>query len=82
VLHIVPQIRYLGFSHLREEGSLDYNGGFVRLQIHVNFDTIINRQQPPSQAGSLKATHQQRHYLEQQISKAEYTNTQQDLTVG
>jgi hypothetical protein len=31
--------------HLREEGSLDYNGGFVRLQIHMNFDTIIYRQQ-------------------------------------
>jgi hypothetical protein len=33
--------------HSREEGSLDYDGGFVRLQIHVNFDTIINRQQAP-----------------------------------
>jgi hypothetical protein len=32
---------------LREEESLDYDGGFVRLQIHVNFDTIINRQQAP-----------------------------------
>jgi hypothetical protein len=46
-LHIVTQIRYLGFSHLREEGSLDYDEGFVRLQIHVNFDTIINRQHWP-----------------------------------
>jgi hypothetical protein len=27
--------------------TLDYDGGFVRLQIHVNFDTIINRQQAP-----------------------------------
>jgi hypothetical protein len=44
-LHIVPRIRYLGFSHLREEGSLDYDGGFVCLQIHMNFDTAINRQQ-------------------------------------
>jgi hypothetical protein len=43
-LHIVPRIRYLGFSHLREEGSLDYDGGFVRLQIQTNFDTTINRQ--------------------------------------
>jgi hypothetical protein len=34
VLHIVPQIQYLGFSHLREEGSLDYDGEFVRLQVH------------------------------------------------
>jgi hypothetical protein len=33
--------------HSREEGSLDYDGGFVRLQIHVNFDTIINCQQGP-----------------------------------
>jgi hypothetical protein len=31
--------------HSREEGYLDYNGGFVRLQIHMNFDTIIHRQQ-------------------------------------
>jgi hypothetical protein len=31
--------------HTREEGSLDYDGGFVRLQIHMNFDTIIYRQQ-------------------------------------
>jgi hypothetical protein len=45
VLHIVPWIRYLGFSHLRDEGSLDYDGGFVRLQIHMNFDTNIHRQQ-------------------------------------
>jgi hypothetical protein len=29
----------------REEGSLDYDGGFVRLQIHVKFDRIINHQQ-------------------------------------
>jgi hypothetical protein len=32
---------------LREEGSLDYDGGFVRLQIHVNFATTINHQQAP-----------------------------------
>jgi hypothetical protein len=31
--------------HSREEGSLDYDSGFVRLQIHMNFDTIIHRQQ-------------------------------------
>jgi hypothetical protein len=30
--------------HSREEGSLDYDGGFVHLQIHMNFDTIIYRQ--------------------------------------
>jgi hypothetical protein len=33
--------------HSREKGSLDYDGGFVRLQIHMNFDTIIYRQQAP-----------------------------------
>jgi hypothetical protein len=32
--------------HSREEGSLDYDGGFVHLQIHMNFDTIIYHQQP------------------------------------
>jgi hypothetical protein len=32
-------------NHSREEGSLNYDGGFVRLQIHMNFDTIIYRQQ-------------------------------------
>jgi hypothetical protein len=34
-------------SHLREEGSLDYDGGLVRLQVQTNFDTIINHQQGP-----------------------------------
>jgi hypothetical protein len=34
-------------SHLREEGSLDYDGGLVRLQVQTNFDTTINRQQAP-----------------------------------
>jgi hypothetical protein len=33
--------------HSREEGSLDYDGGFVRLQIHMKFDTNIHRQQAP-----------------------------------
>jgi hypothetical protein len=33
--------------HSREEGSLDYDGGFVRLQIHVKFDTNIHGQQAP-----------------------------------
>jgi hypothetical protein len=33
--------------HSREEGSLYYDGGFVRLQIHINFDTIIDLQQAP-----------------------------------
>jgi hypothetical protein len=32
-------------SQLREEGSLDYDGGLVRLQVQMNFDTIINCQQ-------------------------------------
>jgi hypothetical protein len=34
-------------SHLREERSLDYDGGLVHLQVQTNFDTIINRQQAP-----------------------------------
>jgi hypothetical protein len=42
-LHIVPWIRYLGFT-LKGEGSLDYDRGFVRLQIQTNFDTTFNRQ--------------------------------------
>jgi hypothetical protein len=33
--------------HSREEGSLDYDGGFVSLQINMNFDTIIYLQQHP-----------------------------------
>jgi hypothetical protein len=44
--HIVPRIRYLG-SHLREEGSLDYDRGFVRLQVHLEFNTNIHRQEAP-----------------------------------
>jgi hypothetical protein len=31
--------------HSREEGSLNYDGGFVLLQIHMKFDTNIYRQQ-------------------------------------
>jgi hypothetical protein len=31
--------------HSREERSLDYDSGFVRFQIHMNFDTIIYCQQ-------------------------------------
>jgi hypothetical protein len=34
-------------SHLREEGSIDYDGGLVRLQVQMNFDTTIKRQQAP-----------------------------------
>jgi hypothetical protein len=30
---------------LREEGFLDYDGGFVHLQVHLNFNTNIHRQQ-------------------------------------
>jgi hypothetical protein len=30
-----------------EEGSLDYDGGFVRLQVHSKFNTNINCQQAP-----------------------------------
>jgi hypothetical protein len=45
-LHIVPRIRYLGFT-LKEEGSLDYDRGLVRLQVQTNFDMTIDRQQAP-----------------------------------
>jgi hypothetical protein len=31
--------------HSTEEGSIDYAGGFVRLQVHLNFNTNIYRQQ-------------------------------------
>jgi hypothetical protein len=34
-------------SHLRGEGSLDYDGGLVSLQVQTNFDTIIYHQQAP-----------------------------------
>jgi hypothetical protein len=34
-------------SHLREEGSLDYDGGSVRLQVHSKINTNIHRQQAP-----------------------------------
>jgi hypothetical protein len=30
-----------------EEGSLDYDGRFVRLQVYLKFNTIIHRQQAP-----------------------------------
>jgi hypothetical protein len=31
--------------HSREEGSLDYDGRLVRLQVYLKFNTIIHRQQ-------------------------------------
>jgi hypothetical protein len=31
--------------HSREEASIDYDGGFVRLQVHLKFNTIIHLQQ-------------------------------------
>jgi hypothetical protein len=34
-------------SHLREEGSLGYDSGLVRLRVQTNFDTTFNRQQAP-----------------------------------
>jgi hypothetical protein len=33
--------------HHSRVGSPDYDGGFVRLQIHMNFDMIIYHQQAP-----------------------------------
>jgi hypothetical protein len=35
-------------SHLREEGSIDYDGGLVRLQVQTKFDRHIDRQQVQS----------------------------------
>jgi hypothetical protein len=43
-------------SHLREEGSLDYDGGLVCLQVQTNFDAIINHQQRRRRAGGVAAT--------------------------
>jgi hypothetical protein len=34
-------------SHLREEGSLGYDGGLVRLRVQTKFDTYFNHQQAP-----------------------------------
>jgi hypothetical protein len=34
-------------SHLMEEGSLDYDGGLVRLQVQTKLDTHIHCQQAP-----------------------------------
>jgi hypothetical protein len=34
-------------SHLREEGSLGYDGGLVRLGVQTKLDTYFNRQQTP-----------------------------------
>jgi hypothetical protein len=33
--------------HSREEGSLDYDGRLVCLQVYLKFNTIIHRQQAP-----------------------------------
>jgi hypothetical protein len=33
--------------HSREEGSLDYDGRLVRLQVCLKFNTIIHHQQAP-----------------------------------
>jgi hypothetical protein len=41
-------------SHLRKEGSFDYDGGLVRLQVQTNFDTIINRQQRRSRTSIMQ----------------------------
>jgi hypothetical protein len=34
-------------SHLREEGSLGYDGGLVRLQVQTKLDTHLHHQQAP-----------------------------------
>jgi hypothetical protein len=33
-------------SHLREEGSLGYDGGLVRLRVQTKHDTHLHHQQP------------------------------------
>jgi hypothetical protein len=33
--------------HSREQGSLDYDGRLVHLQVYLNFDTNIHHQQAP-----------------------------------
>jgi hypothetical protein len=38
-------------SHLREEGSLDYDEGHVRLQVQTKFDMHIHRQHTPCGIG-------------------------------
>jgi hypothetical protein len=42
-------------SHLREEGSLDYDGGLVRLQVHLKFNTNIHRQQARQKESMVEA---------------------------
>jgi hypothetical protein len=34
-------------SHIREEGSLGYDDGLVRLRVQTKLDTYFNRQQAP-----------------------------------
>jgi hypothetical protein len=52
----------LWVHHSREEGSLDYDEGFVCLQIYMNFDTIIHRQQA-SFSGAVAGNKQSRSNL-------------------
>jgi hypothetical protein len=47
-------------SHLREEGSIDYDGGFVRLQVHLKFNTNIHRQQGRLRGMSVPLTQKRR----------------------
>jgi hypothetical protein len=48
VRRIGPSTLFHGFdtlgSHLREEGSLGYDSGFVRLRVQTKLDTYFNRQ--------------------------------------
>jgi hypothetical protein len=39
-------------SDLREEGSLDYDGGLVRLQVQMKLDTHIHHQQAATEAAN------------------------------
>jgi hypothetical protein len=44
-LHIVPRIRYLGFTTRGKKGPLTTTGDLSACKSQTNFDTIINRQQ-------------------------------------
>jgi hypothetical protein len=53
--HIVPRIRYLGFTP-EGRGCLEYDGGFFRLQVHLKFNTNIHRQQSGGTGGRPNVT--------------------------
>jgi hypothetical protein len=46
-LHICSTDSIPRVHHLREEGSLDYDGRLVRLQVYLKFNMNIHRQEAP-----------------------------------